>query len=247
VYLTAVMSIVNATIIPEGLSLEGKIDFMLNMMVTNERARVEDRKQIVKLEADVKFLQKEVRELKTHLNNRDQQARGKSLRLFGVPLTPEEANSGPEAYKALSKRVYDIIKPMFSAAKNKGELDTVPQLNTAVEDCYRVGRFDQKTPPPIIINFTNKRIRMAVLRYKKINIPSPTDEEKKAGAVKFALVEDLTGPTHKKLKEMQQEEKVDRAWTMDGSIRFTISGDKSGTIRRVKSIFDPIDVILASK
>ncbi len=241
------MSIVNATIIPEGLTLEGKIDFMLNMMVTNERARIEDRKLIVKLEDDVKLLKKEVRELKTRLNNRDQQARGKSLRLFGVPITPEEANSGPEAYKALSKRVYDVIKPMLTAAKNKGELETVPQLNTAMEDVYRVGRFDQKTPPPIIINFSNRRIRMAVLRHKKLHTPSPSDDEKKGGAVKFSLVEDLTGPTYKKLKEIQQDERVERAWTMDGSIRFTISGDKSGTIRRVKSIFDPIDVILASK
>jgi len=241
------MSIVNATFIPEGLSLEGKIDFMINMMMTSERARTEDRKQIVKLEEDVKSLNKEVRELKTQLNIRDQQGRGKSLRLFGVPITPEEANSGPEAYKALSKRVYDIIKPMLTAAKTKGELDTVPQLNTAVEDCYRVGRFDQKTPPPIIINFTNRRVRMAVLRYKKLNTPSPSEDEKKSGAVKFSLVEDLTGPTYRKLKEIQQDVRVERAWTMDGSIRYTTSGDKSGAVRRVRSIYDSIDIIIASK
>ena len=241
------MSIVNATIVPEGLSLEGKIDFMLNMLVTMERGRVEDRKQIAKLVEDVKCLNKEVKELKMHLNYRDQQGRGKSLRLFGVPLTPEEANSGPEAYKALAKRLYEVLKPVLTAAKNKGELDTVPQIHNVVEDCYRVGRFDLKNPPPIIINFVNKRVRMAVLRFKKANLPAPSDDEKKSGAVRFSLVEDLTGPTYKKLRELQLDERVERAWTMDGSIRFISTGDKTNTIKRVKSVFEALDTIILAK
>ena len=88
---------------------------------------------------------------------------------------------------------------------------------------------------------------MAVLRYKKLNTPSPSEDEKKSGAVKFSLVEDLTGPTYRKLKEIQQDVRVERAWTMDGSIRYTTSGDKSGAVRRVRSIYDSIDTIIASK
>ena len=242
-------TITTITTVPEGLTMEGKIDFMMKMMIQSEAARIEDRKTICKLEDNVKCLNKEVKELRVLLNNSDQQARGKSLRLFGVPLTPEEAaNAGPEAYKALSKRVYVIIKPMLAAAKNnKGELDTVPQLNNVVEDCFRVGRWDAKSPPAIIIVFTNRRIRMAVLRHKKLNLPQPTDEDKKKGTVKFLLVEDLTGPTYKKLRELQLDERVDRAWTMDGSIRFISCGDKSGTIKRVKSVFESVDSIINNK
>jgi hypothetical protein len=43
---------------------------------------------------------------------------------------------------------------------------------------------------------------MEVLHHKKLSMLLPTDDNKKAGATKFLLVEDLTSLIYKKLKEL---------------------------------------------
>ena len=84
---------------------------------------------------------------------------------------------------------------------------------------------------------------MAVLRHKRRNLPSPTGAEKSRGTIKFAIAEDLTGPTYRKLRELQKREEVNRAWTIDGRFRFTLADDPL-TIRRVKSVFLSVEDIL---
>ena len=74
------------------------------------------------------------------------------------------------------------------------------------------------------------------MRLKKEHMPDPTDAEKAAGISRFVFVEDLTQVNAKKLKEFRDSQHIERAWTVDGRIRFTAVGDVNN-VRRLASPF----------
>ena len=237
--------------------LEGKMDMLLRRM--DELARLQEKvtmleTTVVVLNETVASLSKEVAELKDKSNARDQQARGHSLRLYGLGLGEEEDNSA-ESGRALLKRVYDtIVKPVLAAAKANKQLEALPSLANAVSEVYRVrvgapkqaipGQpVEPQLPPPLIIKFASAHVRMAFLKNKKASLPPPTVSEKASGVKKYVVVEDLTAPTYKKLREMLDSGRVDKVWAMDGRLRFTVPGDK--IVRKVKSVFSSVDEILS--
>jgi hypothetical protein len=50
----------------------------------------------------------------------------------------------------------------------------------------------------------------------RILIPSPSDAEKAAGFKRFILVEDLSPANHKLLKDLQNDDRVEKVWSVDG-------------------------------
>ena len=87
------------------------------------QAKVERLETIVNsLSENMASLNKEVLSLKEQANNREQQFRSNSIRVFGLSISEEEAND--TSGKVLSKRVYDaIIKPVLVAAKANKQID----------------------------------------------------------------------------------------------------------------------------
>ncbi len=81
------------------------------------------------------------------------------------------------------------------------------------------------------------------MKNKRLHTPLPTKEEMDAGLRKFSIVEDLTPPAYSKLRELQREESVSKAWASGGCLHFTTRG--SDRVHTVKSVFDPIVDILA--
>ena len=55
---------------------------------------------------------------------------------------------------------------------------------------------------------------------------------------KQRLSQNLSGPTYKRLKEMVASPLVEKVWSVDGRLRYTVPGDK--TVRRIKSVFTSI-------
>jgi hypothetical protein len=47
------------------------------------------------------------------------------------------------------------------------------------------------------------------------------------------------------LKDLQNDERVEKVWSVDGRIRFVLSGEDQ-SVKRVKSIFDSIENIIGS-
>ena len=238
--------------------LEGKMDMPLRRM--EELAGMQEKVMklktaVVVLNETVANLSKEVAELKDKSNARDQQARGHSLRLYGLGLGEEEDNSA-KFRRALLKRVYDtIVKPVLAAAKANKQLEALPSLANTVTEvyCVRVGAPEQaiagqpvepQLPPPLIIKFATAHVRMAFLKNKKTSLPPPplTATDRAASIKKYVAVEDLMAPTYKKLREMLDSDKVDKVWAADGRLQFTVPGDK--IIRKVKSVYASIDDIL---
>ena len=223
--------------------------------------------KVVELEDDVRVLNNKVSDLNSTVaklnnemtllkekdNDRDQQSRGNAVRLFGLAAGEEEDATDPA--RALIKRVYDcIIKPVLTAAKANKQLDSIPSLSNTIADEYRIksaGKAKQaivgQPPPmphPIIVKFVSPAIRLAFLRNKKASLPSPSAAEIQAGVKRYSVVEDLTPTTHKKMREMANSLEVDKVWSINGRLRYTVPGDK--TIYKVKSVFASVSEIVGS-
>ena len=188
----------------------------------------------------IKTLTSEVTFLKDKVNSMEQLQRGNAIRLYGFPGSNDETG--------LAGKVYErVLKPILAAAKSKGDIASVPQVNNAVEEVFRAGRFaagSGKPPPPVIIKFVSSSTRLAVLKNKRVSMPSPTEGEKASGLKRFVIAEDLTTPTYRKLQEILKDERVSKAWTIGGDIWFMLTGENSRP-QKVKCVFDPIDKILS--
>ncbi len=181
----------------------------------------------------ISALQKEVLYLKNKDNDRDQLERSNSLRIFNFP------GSGSET--GLANKVYELLKPLLTAAKTAGQIPTLPQAPNALEDVFRAGKFAAgagKPPPPIIVKFPNDALRMAVLKNKKRYLPPPEE-----GAKKIVITEDLTRPTHRKFKELLEDERTDKIWTFSGGIWVVPKATKVAV--KVKSVYDSNDAIFS--
>jgi hypothetical protein len=128
-------------------------------------------------------------------------------------------------------------------AKAKGDITSVPSLANTVEAVYRAGKISGSHTPPIVVIFNSRAARLAVLRNKKNNIPMPTDEEKSAGAKRYIIAEDLTGPSFRMLRYLQADDRVSKVWSAEGQIRYVLKSDP--TIKKVTSVYLTVDQILA--
>lgn len=187
--------------------------------------------------------QAETKTLKTAFNNREQQLRATTIRVFNMPTMLGES---VDNYKALTSRVYDrLIRPAMVAAKAAGDLGVTPQQATIIEACYRV--FQQRepepgTPPaPVVVRLSTRHFKFLVMKYRKA-AAAPSEADREAGGKRLIVVEDLTPPTHRLLKDLQADERVEKVWSVNGQIHYTLPG-VSG-FKKVKNVFDPIDSFL---
>ena len=236
---------------------EQKLDMLLSAVATLLQGQEKLEKMtstVVALEAKVtaqettiNSMGKEIKKLKEQANDRDQQARDLTVRLFNFPIADGDT---AETGRSLATKIYDhILKPILVAAKAKGDFASVPVANNVVEDAFRVGKPTLKDgvmrPPPVIVKLCNRQLRLAILKNKRLNIPSPTDGERGCGIRKFIVVEDLTVPTFKKLSDLLADDRVEKAWSTEGKLRFVLMGnDKS--VKKVKSVFDSNDEIIGN-
>ena len=227
------------------LSDSQKLDLLITEIadVKKRQANIETLvKKVTTLETTVSeqgklisTLQEEVKHLKERDNTREQTLRGNSLRLFNFPGSGSETN--------LAATVYDkLLKPILAAAKSKGDIATLPQMPNTISEVFRVGKFAagaNKPPPPIVIKFTTPAVRLAILKNKRLHTP-PAE----GGNKKMVLTEDLTTPSHRKMKELQADDRVAKVWTRSGVLWLCKTGDNMPPIQ-VKSVYDTNDKILS--
>ena len=208
--------------------------------------RVED---IATLQRSLHLVSEDVSLVRKQLNDVDQESRGSCIRIMGLSITEAELEGGQE--KAIMRKAYDkLIKPILTAAKTKGDIDSVPIMHNLLEQ----GRFVSKAivdkkgrtlPPVCLVRFSNRYMRNTVMRLKREHMPDPTDAEKAAGSSKYIFVEDLTQVNAKKLKEFRDNQHIERAWTVNGRIQFTAVGDINN-VRRLASPFISVEEALNS-
>lgn len=238
-------------------SLDSKVDSVnskleaLNTTVTNLGKEVASNTADIKeLRADFEKYktdsEAELKKLKTSFNHREQQLRSTTVRIFNLPPIFGES---VDNYKGLASRVYDcLIRPALVAAKAAGDLATVPQQQNSIEACFRayvpVEPAAGSPPAPVICRLSSRFIKFAVMKNRKA-ATALSEPEKVAGARRLAIVEDLTPPVHGLLKELQADRRVDKAWTVNGQVHYSLVG-KSG-FKKVKNIFDPINTFLPTE
>lgn len=130
------------------------------------------------------------------------------------------------------------------AAKAAGDLGSVPQQQNVMESCFRAYQQSEPspgdTPSPVIVRLVNRNFKVAVLKNRRaITAANPGE----AGSKRVIVVEDLTQPAHKLLKELQGDSRVEKVWSVNGQIHYSRVGVAG--YKKVKNIFDSIDTILS--
>ncbi len=126
-------------------TVEAKLDIIMATLVEaldeNRKYKEEIKQLTIKvntLEKDNKITKKELRQVKESANRYELSARSLTVRILGLPVSQEEANSS-ERNKVAVKNAYDrFLKPIFNAARAKGLITAVPQLTTAISEGFRL-------------------------------------------------------------------------------------------------------------
>ena len=231
-------------------TIEDKLDIMMKLLM---EFREDNRKyqekfehlnnKVNTLEQENRTMKKELRHVKESANRYELSARSLTVRVLGLQVSQEEAApiNISDRNKVAVKNVYDrFLKPIFNAAKTKGIINTVPQFNTAITEGFRINsnakdKRGNLYPAPLLIKFTDMTYRKAIFMCKREAL-APLAAE---GAL-LIIVEDLTTATLNKMKELRDDERVEKVWTTEGMIRYTLASDPD-KIRKFPGAFTPLN------
>jgi hypothetical protein len=229
-------------------TVEAKLDIIMATLVEaleeNRKYKEEIKQLTIKvntLEKDNINTKKELRHVKESANRYELSARNLTVRILGLPVSQEEATSS-ERNKVAVKNAYDrFLKPIFNAAKAKGLISSVPQLTTAISEGFRLNsnakdKRGNPYPAPLLIKFSDKTFRTAIFLCKREVLASLKEE---GGPIPI-IVEDLTAATLAKMKELKDDERIEKVWTTEGSIRFTLVADPE-RVRKFPGAFTPLN------
>jgi hypothetical protein len=205
------------------------------LLTANQTRLASAESKIVKLETEMK-------QLKDVVNHREQQSRLLSIRITNLPVSEDEIN-GPDPAAATAKLAYErVIRPLLTAAKTKTKISSVPTLPNVISKAFRVAKpAASSPPPPIIIHLTSANLKTVIFTMKKEAMPRLSEAERTQFQKRLLLSEDLTPPTFAFLKQLKGDERVSRAWTVDGQVRFVKEGDTNNYVHKVRSVFNTID------
>ena len=202
--------------------------------------------RVGEVESDMKAAFSEIYGLKDKCNHFEQRERSLTIRIFSVPMSSDEKDS-TDPSKAAAKTAYDrILKPILTAAKDKALIPTVPTIANVITDAYRVKPKNSTPAKPtaLVIKLASPALKTAIFKSKKDSVPQPTPAESEMGIKRFHIAEDLTGDTYDLLYSLRDHQKIERAWTTDGQIRFIKKGDTTNFVHKVKSVFESPDTIV---
>ena len=200
------------------------------------------KQRVTVVEDDLREAYREIFKLKESVNSADQKSRSLTVRVFGLPISNDEKDGDS---KAVAKTAYDrLFKPILQVAKEKNLVPTVPTIANVIADAFRLKPRNAAIakPPPIVIRLVSSHIKTNIFKCKRDGLPEPSPAEVNSGILRFHLAEDLTPDSYGLLTDLRAHEKVERAWSTEGNIRFTKKGDSF--VHKVKCIYDSIDTIV---
>jgi hypothetical protein len=153
---------------------------------------------------------------------------------------------------ALVNTVYNrVFLPILTGAKDSNTIPYIPSCEQLLERAHVLPTSKPGDIKPIICRFYNRDFRAVCFRLKKEFAPrlSATDGASAGGSKSskqpryaFPFYEDLTATTFKKLKELQADPRVEACWSVNGQLRYRLTG--SDQVKKVKNILGPIETIL---
>ena len=148
--------------------------------VTNNKLEAVERRleNLEELQRRISSISREVDSIKEKQNDIEQESKAYLVRINGLSVSDTEMEDlGYE--KAIMKKAYDkVIKPILTAAKNNGVIDSVPVLLNVLEQGTLVSRGikdkqGRTLPPTMCVRFINRYTRNTVMRMKKDHIQYP--------------------------------------------------------------------------
>jgi hypothetical protein len=234
-------------------SMEDNIRFLIQAAVNTNLQLKEtnsllaaNQTRLVKAEGEIVRLSSEVKQLKEIVNHREQVARSLCVRIINLPMSEDEIH-GPEPAVATAKLVYErVIHPLLVAAKAKTKIASVPALQNTVVKAYRLSKPSAASPsPPIVAHLISANIKTICFIMKKEALPKLSDAKRALSQKRLLLTKDLTSPSFAFLKQLKDDDRISRAWSVEGQIRFIKSGDPNNYVHKVRSVFNSVDSLFS--
>jgi hypothetical protein len=180
---------------------------------------------------------RQIVDLKNKLNSLEQHGRSFSIRVNNLPLEAEEEKEPT----AVIKKVYSaLLLPILQGAASQKAISQVPSCYECIEMAHPLlGRGDK--PKPIIVRFFNRNVKALIFKHRKEFAPTTTSDGQRP-RYKFPFHDDLTKDTFQKMKQMQDDPRVQSCWSTGGSLRYKLVD--SSVIKRVPSVYLSNDEIL---
>jgi hypothetical protein len=170
----------------------------------------------------------------------DQYNRSWSVRVMELPLSPEEEANPFRLVETVYEKVF---LPILKGAHDNDLIPKIPSCEQLLERAHVLPAPKPGATKPIICRFLNRDYRAVCFRLKKdyaTRLPSAASDKRPRYAHPF--YEDLSATTFKKMKEIQADPRVESCWSINGQLRFKLTG--SDVIKRVNQVLDPIDSII---
>jgi hypothetical protein len=170
----------------------------------------------------------------------DQYNRSWSVRVMDLPLSPaDEENPFRLAETVYSK----VFLPILQGALSKDLIPKIPSCEQLLERAHVLPASKPGTTKPIICRFLNRDYRAVCFRLKKeFATRAQGESSDKRPRYAHPFYEDLSAATFKKMKEIQADPRVESCWSINGQLRFRLTG--SDVVKRVNHILDPLDTII---
>jgi hypothetical protein len=250
-------------------TFSAKIDKMESKLTTALDENKKLHKELTEKVKIIQDLQTSYSGLEQKINNLEQYNRAWSVRITNLPVTSDEEKDPI----AMRDKVYQLaFRPILDGALNVGDISSIPSAAELLEIAH-VLPSKPGTHKPIIARFRDRVFKTLCLRLKKnfaTKTVGPTtslssrgnvgggatggrggggraDESGTggtgAGWIAFPFHEDLTALNYRKMKAIGADPRVQSCWSINGQLRFKLVNSQE--VRRVVSIFDPLDTILA--
>ena len=224
-------------------AITSKLEKLDSMELTMADIRAENRQ----LREALTFKDDEIRQLNHRLNELEQYTRGGSIRVLNVPLTDEEERNNTQ----VATKLYNLVlKPILQGALDSGDIDNIPSREQLIEKAHVLPGKDGEHKP-IIARFYNREMRVLCFQHKKKSVPrvpagasTSRRNQEKEGSYCFPFYEDLTKANFVAMRAISDHKDVQSCWSINGQLKFKLIG--STVVKKVKSIYDTVDNIVAS-
>jgi len=170
----------------------------------------------------------------------DQYNRSWSVRIMELQLTTEEEANPFRLVETVYNKVF---LPILAGALSEDLIPRIPTCDQLLERAHVLPASKAGSTKPIICRFLNRDYKAICFRLKKKYAtktadPGPGDRPRYS----FPFYEDLSSAVFKKMKEFQADSRVDSCWSVNGQLRYRLTGSES--VKKVIRVLEPIESIL---
>ena len=170
----------------------------------------------------------------------DQYNRSWSVRVMELQLSAEDESNPFRLVETVYNKVF---LPILTGALSDDIIPRIPTCEQLLERAHVLPASKAGAIKPIICRFFNRDYKAVCFRLKKKYATKTADSgagERPRYA--FPFYEDLSSAVFRKMKEMQADSRVDSCWSVNGQLRYRLTG--TDTVKKVSRVLEPIDAIL---